>query len=428
MKKLFIFCFLTWVVSISLSVFPQTTETITLTTYYPSPVGIYNRLATGTLGVGDNNNDGIINAADAPDVNDPLSGSRLGDAWFGGGVGIGDTNNDGRVNDNDLARYPAGTTDSAGNDISGQTIPGGLTVAETVGIGTNNPQGELHVAATDSTNGDANLILEGRDPTTTGSSSPTSTGTWDMSATGGTPGSAGTGDFQITNTDTDLSTVPPTTTTTTPFTIEGGADDHSLYVDADGNVGIGTNDPQGPLDIASTTGGLLPPRLTQAELDALVTSGQAVVGMVAYNTDTGQLVVYNGTSWETVGGGLVAQGAASQVAQTGYCSDSYSSFNNQVRGVTINTTGGSVLVLGTYTGNAGPNNWCAGAQLRRDGTEIYQTLDHHSTAHGFTGIQWDSPVIFAIDTPAAGSHTYTLHSQIGSGNVFSSALYAFELQ
>ena len=42
-------------------------ETITLTTYYPSPFGVYSQLATDTLGVGDNNSSGGIDANDAPD-------------------------------------------------------------------------------------------------------------------------------------------------------------------------------------------------------------------------------------------------------------------------------------------------------------------------------------------------------------------------
>ncbi|MFA4992556.1 MAG: tail fiber domain-containing protein [Candidatus Omnitrophota bacterium] len=56
-------------------------ESITITTYYPSPYGSYNALQTSRLGVGDNNADGNLTSADVPTTN--------GDAWFRGNVGIG---------------------------------------------------------------------------------------------------------------------------------------------------------------------------------------------------------------------------------------------------------------------------------------------------------------------------------------------------
>ncbi|MCM8774615.1 MAG: hypothetical protein NC820_07810, partial [Candidatus Omnitrophica bacterium] len=72
-------------------------ESITLTTYYPAPLGVYNRLEAQSLGVGDNNNDGTINITDVP--NNP------GDVWIRGNVGIGTTN------------PPYGFTISGGNGI-----------------------------------------------------------------------------------------------------------------------------------------------------------------------------------------------------------------------------------------------------------------------------------------------------------------------
>ena len=41
-------------------------ESITVTTYYPSPYGEYNELGTNRLAVGDTNNDGTLDAADQP--------------------------------------------------------------------------------------------------------------------------------------------------------------------------------------------------------------------------------------------------------------------------------------------------------------------------------------------------------------------------
>lgn len=56
-------------------------ETMTITTYYPSPYGSYNQLQTYMLGVGDNNNNGSLDANDVP--------STQGDVWIAGNVGIG---------------------------------------------------------------------------------------------------------------------------------------------------------------------------------------------------------------------------------------------------------------------------------------------------------------------------------------------------
>ena len=57
-------------------------ETITLTTYYPSPFGIYSQLVTNTIGVGDQTGNGI----DANDAPDPLN--TPGNAWIAGDMRI----------------------------------------------------------------------------------------------------------------------------------------------------------------------------------------------------------------------------------------------------------------------------------------------------------------------------------------------------
>ena len=56
-------------------------EEITITTYYPSPYGSYNALQADKFGVGDNNGDDSLTAADLP-VN-------TGEVWINGSVGIG---------------------------------------------------------------------------------------------------------------------------------------------------------------------------------------------------------------------------------------------------------------------------------------------------------------------------------------------------
>ncbi len=69
-------------------------------------------------------------------------------------------------------------------------------------------------------------------------------------------------------------------------------------------VGINTENPDASsaLDISSTTGGLLPPRMNTTERDALdndpMTAGLTVTeGLTVYNTDTQSLEIYTGSNW-----------------------------------------------------------------------------------------------------------------------------------
>ena len=61
-------------------------------------------------------------------------------------------------------------------------------------------------------------------------------------------------------------------------------------------INIETADPSAALDIVSTTGGLLVPRMTAAERDAI---NPAATGLMIYQTDgTAGFYYYNGSSWE----------------------------------------------------------------------------------------------------------------------------------
>lgn len=67
-----------------------------------------------------------------------------------------------------------------------------------------------------------------------------------------------------------------------------------------GKVGIGTSSPSSILDISSTTSGLLIPRMTTAQRDAITSPA---TGLQVYNLTTNTLNYYNGTSWQAVGAG-----------------------------------------------------------------------------------------------------------------------------
>src|SRR5207247_356979 len=65
---------------------------------------------------------------------------------------------------------------------------------------------------------------------------------------------------------------------------------NSLVLGSGANVGIGTTAPQGALDVVSTTGGLIVPRMTTSQRTTLT----AVKGMIVYDTDLDQFFHYGG--------------------------------------------------------------------------------------------------------------------------------------
>jgi len=87
-------------------------------------------------------------------------------------------------------------------------------------------------------------------------------------------------------------------------------DQPKLTIQENGNVGIGTNVPKAILDLDVSTRadadktGFLPPRMNQAQLDAIEATAEE--GSVAYNTTNGELNYRDGTNWRAIGeGGIV---------------------------------------------------------------------------------------------------------------------------
>jgi hypothetical protein len=77
-------------------------ESITITTYYPSPYGSYNSLQADRIGIGDNNASGSLTSADVP--------TTSGHMWVSGNVGIGTTN--------PLSRLSVGTSGNSNYAIA----------------------------------------------------------------------------------------------------------------------------------------------------------------------------------------------------------------------------------------------------------------------------------------------------------------------
>ena len=72
----------------------------------------------------------------------------------------------------------------------------------------------------------------------------------------------------------------------------------AMILKSAGNIGVGTSTPDASalFDLTSTTRGLLPPRMTTAQRDAISTPA---TGLVIFNTDLNLLEIFNGTLWET---------------------------------------------------------------------------------------------------------------------------------
>jgi len=76
-----------------------------------------------------------------------------------------------------------------------------------------------------------------------------------------------------------------------------------MRVHNNGNVGVGTATPSATaiLELASTTKGFAPPRMTTTQRLAMGT----IQGLFVFDITTQKLYCYNGSAWEAVGTGTV---------------------------------------------------------------------------------------------------------------------------
>ncbi|GAA4355356.1 hypothetical protein GCM10023185_18110 [Hymenobacter saemangeumensis] len=281
------------------------------------------------------------------------------------------------------------------NQLVGNGGTSGLAVSSTgsVGIGTSTPTQKLEVAGQvfSSTGGfkfpDGSVQISAAG---TPAAQSLSLSGQNLSITGGntvvlpaTTTTAGPGlSSSVSNGTTTVRLGGPALTAATDVPLGGNA----LTFSGTGSVGIGTGTPNASavLEVSSTTKGLLPPRMSQTQRDVINPAATAA-GLTVYNTSTGKLNVWNGTSWTepistteqpyqgptvtfnftggvqtyTVPAGVTQLSVAARGAQGGSNGGGYYGGSGALVQATLTVTPGETLSL--YVGGAGsPAPFAAG--------------------------------------------------------------------
>ena len=135
---------------------------------------------------------------------------------------------------------------------------------------------------------------------------------------------------------------------------------YRLVISDTGNVGIGTSLPEASakLDITSTTSGLLIPRMTQVQRDAITTPA---TGLLIYQTDnTPGFYYYNGSAWSAIGGDNLGNHTATQNVQLG---GNWISNDGDNEGIAIDAAGSIGIGINTPGDNVQIHEATAGINL-----------------------------------------------------------------
>ena len=150
------------------------------------------------------------------------------------------------------------------------------------------------------------------------------------------------------------------------FRVEGDTAANLIFADASLDaVGINQSSiaTSAVLDIASTTKGMLIPRVTTTQRDAI---SSPATGLLVYNTSTAAVNFYNGSSWAAVGGG----GAGSLTVKEVDGTPTASGVDTIVvsNGTLTDDGGGQVTI--TIAGGSTPYSLCQGRLTLTSGTPV----------------------------------------------------------
>lgn len=150
------------------------------------------------------------------------------------------------------------------------------------------------------------------------------------------------------------------------FRVEGDTAANLIFADASLDaVGINQSSiaTSAVLDIASTTKGMLIPRVTTTQRDAI---SSPAAGLLVYNTSTAAVNFYNGSSWAAVGGG----GAGSLTVKEVDGTPTASGVDTIVvsNGTLTDDGGGQVTI--TIAGGSTPYSLCQGRLTLTSGTPV----------------------------------------------------------
>lgn len=180
------------------------------------------------------------------------------------------------------------------------------------------------------------------------------------------------------------------------FRVRDGSSNALFDIGTDGKVGIGNATPAKILDVTSTTSGVLVPRMTTTQRDAV---SSPTTSELIYNSTTARFERYSGSAWVPLGSGNVVGGADSVLA-------------NQIS--TTSTTHGTTGMAIDYTAIDATNDryigYFANYELSRAGSNCRGEVQLQYSANGSS---WSALESTLIDTSAGGASSSRIIGALG---------------